>query len=118
MATHSSILPWESLWTEDPGGLLTMELQRVCPTTERLSRHARMSFSVDAKDIHGTLPALSSSVLLTHPAHPRDRVTIVSASTMSPRCPPGPQALPKEGWAFASSQPLQWGGSLGRDCRW
>lgn len=46
-----------------------------------------------------TLPALSSSALLTHPAHPRDRVTIVSPSTMSPRCP-------KEGWAFASSQPL------------
>ena len=51
------------------------------------------------------LPASSSPVLLTHPAHPRDRVTIVSPSTMSPRCPPGPQALPKEGWAFASSQP-------------
>ena len=63
MATRSSILPWESLWTEDPGGLLTMELQRVCPTTERLSRHSRMSFSVDAKDIHGfkTTSALQAS---------------------------------------------------------
>ena len=27
MATHSSILPWEILWTEEPGGLQSMELQ-------------------------------------------------------------------------------------------
>ena len=29
MATHSSILAWESPWTEDPGGLQYMGLQRV-----------------------------------------------------------------------------------------
>ena len=29
MATHSSILAWRSPWTEDPGGLQSMELQRV-----------------------------------------------------------------------------------------
>ena len=30
MATHSSILAWEILWTEDPGGLLqSMGSQRV-----------------------------------------------------------------------------------------
>ena len=29
MATHSSILPWEILWTEEPGGLQSMGLQRV-----------------------------------------------------------------------------------------
>ena len=28
MATHSSILAWRILWTEDPGGLQSMELQR------------------------------------------------------------------------------------------
>ena len=28
MATHSSILAWKILWTEDPGGLQSMELQR------------------------------------------------------------------------------------------
>ena len=27
MATHSSILPWRVLWTEEPGGLLSMGLQ-------------------------------------------------------------------------------------------
>ena len=29
MATHSSILAWEIPWTEDPGGLWSMGLQRV-----------------------------------------------------------------------------------------
>ena len=29
MATHSSILAWKSPWTEEPGGLQFMELQRV-----------------------------------------------------------------------------------------
>ena len=29
MATHSRILTWEILWTEEPGGLQSMELQRV-----------------------------------------------------------------------------------------
>ena len=29
MATHSSILAWKIQWTEKPGGLLFMELQRV-----------------------------------------------------------------------------------------
>ena len=29
MATHSSILAWEIPWTEEPGGLQSMGLQRV-----------------------------------------------------------------------------------------
>ena len=29
MATHSSILTWEIQWTEEPGGLQSMGLQRV-----------------------------------------------------------------------------------------
>ena len=29
MATHSSILAWKIPWTEEPGGLLCMESQRV-----------------------------------------------------------------------------------------
>ena len=28
-ATHSSILAWEIPWTEEPGGLQPMELQKV-----------------------------------------------------------------------------------------
>ena len=29
MATHSSILAWKIPWTEEPGGLQSMRLQRV-----------------------------------------------------------------------------------------
>ena len=29
MATHSSILAWEITWTEEPGGLQSMGLQRI-----------------------------------------------------------------------------------------
>ena len=29
MATHSSILAWRSPWTEEPGGLQSIGLQRV-----------------------------------------------------------------------------------------
>ena len=29
MATYSSILAWRILWTEEPGGLQSLELQRV-----------------------------------------------------------------------------------------
>ena len=29
MATHSSILAWKTPWTEKPGGLQSMELQRL-----------------------------------------------------------------------------------------
>ena len=29
MATHSSILAWRILWTEEPGGLQSIESQRV-----------------------------------------------------------------------------------------
>ena len=29
MATHSSIIAWETPWTEEPGGLQTMGLQRI-----------------------------------------------------------------------------------------
>ena len=28
MATHSSILDWEILWTDEPGGLQSMESQK------------------------------------------------------------------------------------------
>ena len=29
MATYSSLLAWEILWTEEPGGLQSIKLQRV-----------------------------------------------------------------------------------------
>ena len=38
MATHSSILAWESPWTEEPGGLQSMG-RKESDTTEWLSTH-------------------------------------------------------------------------------
>ena len=39
MATHSSILAWKISWTEEPGGLQSMGLQRVTEVTE-VTMHA------------------------------------------------------------------------------
>ena len=39
MATHSSILAWRILWTEEPSGLLSMGSQEL-DVTERLSMQA------------------------------------------------------------------------------
>ena len=39
MATHSSILAWRVLWTEEPGGLQYMGLQRV--GHDQAAKHAQ-----------------------------------------------------------------------------
>ena len=41
MATHSSILAWDIPWTEEPGGLQSMGLQRV--RHDLATEHALMS---------------------------------------------------------------------------
>ena len=38
MATHSSILAWRILWTEEPGGLLSMGSDRVVHDSSDLAR--------------------------------------------------------------------------------
>ena len=40
-ANHSSILAWRIPWTEEPGGLQSMELQRVTHTYTHTRTHAR-----------------------------------------------------------------------------
>ena len=37
MATHFSILDWRIPWTEEPGGLQSIGLQRVLDRAERLT---------------------------------------------------------------------------------
>ena len=37
MATHSSILAWRILWTEEPGRLQSMGSQKELDTTDRLT---------------------------------------------------------------------------------
>ena len=39
MATHSSVLAWRATWTEEPGGLQSLGLQRV--RNEHRQEHAR-----------------------------------------------------------------------------
>ena len=39
MATHSSILAWRIPWTEEPGGLQSMGLQRVALTEQLTLSH-------------------------------------------------------------------------------
>ena len=39
MATHSSILAWRILWTEEPGGLYSPWGCQESDTTERLTHH-------------------------------------------------------------------------------
>ena len=49
MATHSSILPWEIPWTEEPGGLQSIAWQRVgYDRNQGLSMHACMYASGSA----------------------------------------------------------------------
>ena len=43
MTTHSSILAWRIPWTEDPGGLQSLELQRVRLT--EVTRHMHMRYT-------------------------------------------------------------------------
>ena len=42
MATHSSILAWKILWTEEPGGLQSMESQKVRYNQARMHTHTHM----------------------------------------------------------------------------
>ena len=44
MATHSSILAWEILWTEEPSGLQSMG-HKESDTTEQLNHHHLCHFS-------------------------------------------------------------------------
>ena len=45
MTTHSSILPWRILWTEDPGGLESMGMQRVGHNLNDSAQHSALSWS-------------------------------------------------------------------------
>ena len=47
MATHSCILAWETLWTEEPGGLQSMGSQRV--RHDLATEHPRTAFKNEHK---------------------------------------------------------------------
>ena len=55
MATHSSVLAWRSPWTEEPGGLQSMELQRLrhdWVTKHSTSQWAHLFKTVECTKIH------------------------------------------------------------------
>ena len=58
MATHSSILAWKIPWTEEPGGLLSMGLQRV--GYDWVSEHIH---------VHISSPSWTSLPASPHPTH-------------------------------------------------
>ena len=60
MATHSSILAWRTPWTKEPGGLQSMELQRL-DMTERLTHTHTASSGETEKIKHRPYPARGES---------------------------------------------------------
>ena len=65
MATHSSILAWRILWTEEPRGLLSIGLHRVGAGMHALEKEMATHSSILAWRIPGTeepggLPSMGS----------------------------------------------------------
>ena len=72
MATHSSILAWETPWTEEPGGLQSMDGKEL-ETTERLSAHTKSNFTCTNKiraggKNHGTRESCISEGSVSRPS--------------------------------------------------
>ena len=56
IATHSSILAWRILWTEEPGGLQSMESQRVRHNWATQHAHSHLSESIFYLPKHTSCP--------------------------------------------------------------
>ena len=68
MVTHTSILAWEILWTEEPGGLQSMRFQRVSHSlaTKQPHTHALSHTHIyREREKKGWLLCLSKSLSLT-----------------------------------------------------
>ena len=57
-ANHSSILAWRIPWTEEPGGLQSMELQRVTHTYTHTRMHARKQYNFPKRGVSLSLSPL------------------------------------------------------------
>ena len=51
MATHSSILAWETPWTKEPGGLQSMDLQRIRHDLATKNTHTHRVLDLEVKNI-------------------------------------------------------------------
>ena len=77
MATHSSILAWEILWTEEPSGLQSMDLQE-SDTTERLKQnppHLMIKKKIRKLQIEGYSMKYETSTLQNCQSHESQRKT-------------------------------------------
>ena len=91
MATHSSILAWEIPWTEEPGGLYSMKLQRV--RHNGITEHAQLLYnavlvsatqhSESALSIHMSPPSQTS---LPFPTPQSLLITILEMIIYTPLC--------------------------------
>ena len=71
MATHSSILVWERLWTKEPGGLQSMGLQKSRTQLKRLNKqHVHTEMKNLGLRAH-YLPSISQGVNIICPAFNR-----------------------------------------------
>ena len=62
MATHSSVLAWEIPWTEEPGGLQSMESQKESDMTKQLYNNKYTHTHIDFNVPTLTLRKLKSSI--------------------------------------------------------
>ena len=70
MATHSSILSWKILWTEEPGGLESMDSQRVGHDLVTTLSSKCPQFLITQRLPKSTARKMSSSISMWHfPIH-------------------------------------------------
>ena len=62
MATHSSILVWERLWTKEPGGLQSMGLQKSRIRLKRLNKQHVHTWMKTLRLRAHHLPSISQGV--------------------------------------------------------
>ena len=62
MATHSSILPWEIPWTEEPGELQSIGSHRVRHPLKQLSKQASESLRLPCGSVTKNPPANAGDV--------------------------------------------------------
>ena len=82
MATHSNILAWRTPWTEEPGGLQSMGLQRV--RHDRATKHtqnpAHYAQNIFVRDFPG------DPVVKNLPCNAGDTGSIPGQGTKIPTC--------------------------------
>ena len=105
IATHSSILAWRIPWTEEPGGLQSMGLQRV--GHDWANKHA---CTVSLKFLRG----LCKGAPTTAPSKAKPEATDGDTGSWAPRaceqgCPGSQSPVAPSLWLFSPKGHLAWG---------